>query len=201
MKRVQLILMTVLTFMLFMTEHVSAAGQAEKYMKQFEGKDVMMHFIMHTTINKKATKSDITVANLGKKTITKMSYEGQVVRFLIDGKKNYMISDKDKMAMNLNMIGISPSLFQQPDFVGVKITDTGVDTIMGKKLPYEEMDIKNEGKIRYYFDGESLAYITGKNMGKDFVMEILECTSNVPASLFEIPKGYRIIEGLKDMGL
>lgn len=32
-------------------------------------------------------------------------------------------------------------------------------------------------------------------------MEILECSSNAPASLFEIPKGYRVMDGIKSLGL
>lgn len=200
MKKIQLLLATIFTFMFFIT-NINAAGKAEKYMKQFEGKDFMMHFIMHNTINKKPSKSDVTLANKGKKQVTKMTYEGKPVRILMEEKKIYMIVDQDKMAMDLNMIGINPSTLKQPDYVGVKITSSGTDTVMGKKLPYEEMDVKNGGKIRYYFEGEKLAYITGKNLGNDFIMEILECTSNVPASLFEIPKGYRVMDGIKSLGL
>lgn len=200
MKKIQLLLATIFTFMFFMT-NINAAGKAEKYMKQFEGKDFMMHFIMHNTINKKPSKSDVTLANKGKKQVTKMTYEGNPVRILMEEKKIYMIVDQDKMAMDLNMIGINPSTLKQPDYVGIKITSSGTDTVMGKKLPYEEMDIKNGGKIRYYFVGEKLAYITGKNLGNDFIMEILECSSNAPASLFEIPKGYRVMDGIKSLGL
>lgn len=108
MKKIQLLLVTIFTFMFFMT-NINAAGKAEKYMKQFEGKDFMMHFIMHNTINKKSAKSDVTLANKGKKQVTKMTYEGKPVRILMEEKKIYMIVDQDKMAMDLNMIGINPS--------------------------------------------------------------------------------------------
>ncbi|MDU1912478.1 hypothetical protein [Fusobacterium sp.] len=202
MKKLQLILLVIFTFVIFTTEYVKAAGSlAEKYMDEFKGKDVIMHFIMHNKIEGKNIKSDITVATLGEKRVTKMAYEGQIVRFLVEGKKSYMISDKDKMAMNLNMLGINSSIFKQPEYIGIKITGSGTDTVMGKKLPYEEMSVKNGGKIRYYFKGNELAYITGKGIGDDFIMEILECTTKVPTSIFEIPKGYRVINGLKDMGI
>lgn len=58
-----------------------------------------------------------------------------------------------------------------------------------------------EKKIRYYFKGNDLAYIAGKGVGNDFIMEILECTTKVPVSIFEIPKEYQVINSLKDMGL
>ncbi|BBA52041.1 hypothetical protein [uncultured Fusobacterium sp.] len=202
MKKLQLTLLIIFTFVIFTTEHIKAAGNlAEKYINEFKGKDVMMHFIMHSKIEEKNIKSDITVATLGEKSVTKMEYEGKVVRFLVEGKKSYMISDKDKMAMNLSMLGINSSIFKQPEYIGIEITDSGTDIIMGEKLPYEEMSVKNGEKIRYYFKGNELAYITGKGVGSDFIMEILECTTKVPVSIFEIPKEYRVINGLKDMGL
>lgn len=200
MKRLKLLLLTIFTFV-FLAGTAGAEGKADKYMKQFKDKDMMMHFIMHAKIDGRATKSDVTFATMGKKTVTKMSYEGQVVRFLIEGKKAYMISDKDKMAMNLSLLGINPALFKQPDIIGTKITSSGIDTVLGKKLPYEEMEIDKGNNIRYYFDGNELAFITGKDGEDDFIMEILECTTKVSVSLFEIPKSYRIMDGLKDMGI
>ena len=200
MKKLKLLLLAVFTFV-FLAGTVFAEGKAEKYMNQFKNKDVMMHFIMHGKIKGKAVKSDMTVATMGKKTMTKMEYEGQVVRFLIEGKKSYMVSDKDKMAMNLSLLGISPSLFKQPEITGTKVVGSGTDTVLGKKLPYEEVALEKGEKIRYYFKGDELAYITGNSSGDDYIMEMLECTTKVSASLFEIPKSYRIMDGLKDMGI
>lgn len=203
MKKLQLILLVIFTFVIFTTDNVKAAGSlAEKYMDEFKGKDVMMHFIMHSKIKGKNVKSDITMAILGEKSMTQMEFEGQIVRFLVEGEKSYMISDKDKRAINLNMIGINPSIFKLPEYKGIKITGSGTDTVMGEKLPYEEISLKNGEKIRYYFKGNELAYITGKDTSDNFIMEILECTTKAaPASIFEIPKEYRVINSIKDMGI
>lgn len=152
MKKLQLTLLVIFTFVIFTTEHIKAAGSlAEKYINEFKGKDVMMRFIMHSKIEEKNIKNDITMATLGEKSVTKMEYEGKAVRFLVEGKKSYMISDKDKMAMNLSILGINSSIFKQPEYIGIEITDSGTDIIRGEKLPYEEMSVKNGEKNQILF--------------------------------------------------
>lgn len=60
-------------------------------------------------------------------------------------------------------------------------------------LVYEEYSTA-DSNVKYYFDGKELVKIATTVEGQTIVMEILEMSNEVPASMFEIPAGYQEIK-------
>lgn len=60
-------------------------------------------------------------------------------------------------------------------------------------LNYEEYSTI-DGSVKYYFDGKDLVKIATTMEGQSVVMDIIEMSNDVPASMFEIPAGYQQIE-------
>lgn len=174
------------------TEETETGRIARHYLENFNSENMLLRFIMHINIDGAEESAEMTTANKGDKTVNLVEYEGEKVRFIMDGSSIYMVSDNQKIAVNMAALGIDSSFYEVPEFIGTEITGSGTDTVRGKTLPYEEIALPNEGAVRYYFDGEELAFIASVGFGSGFVMEILEISSSVPESLFEIPTNYTV---------
>ena len=211
MKKIQALLISIAMAAFFLTGNAFAAPDpskttnnssdslSQRYIAEFMDGNFMMHFIFHANIDGKPTSGDITIASLDGRSMHKMAYENQIVRFIINNGSDYIVNDNEKMAINIKLLGIDPSAFAAPEYKGADIIGSGTGTVMGKTLPYEEIAQPEEGSLRYYFEGTTLAYITGQDMEQDFVMEILELTKDVPADLFNIPSNYRVVNSYQDM--
>lgn len=116
------------------------------------------------------------------------------------GIESNMIFKGDKVYMIDHASKTITSFVQSQDMVGQMDTGTidteGINYLgTGKEdgLVYEEYATLN-GSMKYYFDGKELVKISIDSDDGTMVMEILEMSDDVPASMFEIPTGYQQLE-------
>ncbi len=70
---------------------------------------------------------------------------------------------------------------------------SGKEDFMGKERKYEEY-VMEEGKVKYYFDGNDLEGISSSIGEHTTLMEIEEMSDTVDETLFELPLGYQEIK-------
>ena len=120
--------------------------------------------------------------------------QNNTTRIINKDKKTYMIMDAEKMVMVMPL--------QEQNQAGtetgnMKYVSSGTADFRGKTLPYEEYtDAKAaaETKVRYFFDGTKLAGIRTIAQGVTMDMEILALDQNVPATVFDIPAAYQVMD-------
>lgn len=177
-----------------------ADDMAQQYLSGLQGNH-LLRFIMHITVDGTDTAGEITVAVKDDAMAYKVVLEGALVRIVQSGSDYYIVDDTQKLAMNMLAVGVDVSSFAPPQYVDetADVTGTGTDEVMGETLPYVEYGLTDGGAIRYYFDGEELAYITGEAPGEVFVLEVLEYSQDVPDSLYEIPADYTVLDSVEDI--
>ena len=141
---------------------------------------------------------DVTIAMRGSEYVYFMEYEGMQVRMISKDNTIYIVSDNEKLAMNVGALGIPIGDYNAvPTFTGGMYNAKGTGEIRGEILPYFEYNVDN-ARVRYYMSGDAIKYITFTESEEELVMEILELSTNVDDSLFDIPADYTVIESMTD---
>ncbi len=142
---------------------------------------------------------DITLAIRGSEYVYFMEYEGMQVRMILKNDTLYIVSDNEKLAMNVSALGIPMNITDNavPVFTGGMYNAKGTGEVRGETLPYFEYNVDN-ASVRYYVSGDNIKYITFTQGAEEVVMEILEFSTNIDDSLFDIPADYTVIESMTD---
>lgn len=72
-------------------------------------------------------------------------------------------------------------------------TGSGVGTVNGKSLPYEEYKAE-DGTARYFMDGKNLYAMVFQSDGVEMVMIVNEFSKTIPAGMLELPADYKETE-------
>ena len=127
------------------------------------------------------------------KIATGTTSQGMSFRVVVKDNKTYTILDAAKMIMvSPVQKGKDTGRIQTN---GMKFTGSGTADFNGKKLPYEEYADSAGNKVQLFLDGSKLAgirNIMGKETIMDMIIDLLD--QNVPASVFELPSGYKMQE-------
>lgn len=153
---------------------------------------------MYVTTDGKEETVDVTLAMRGKEYVYFMEFEGAQVRMISKDDTLYIVSDNEKLAMNVSALGIPVTGYSAvPTFTGGMYNAGGTGEVRGETLPYYEYNVDN-ASVRYYVSKDMIKYITFTQGEEIMVMEILELSTNVDDSLFTIPADYTIIESMTD---
>ncbi|MDR2908640.1 MAG: hypothetical protein LBU86_01980 [Oscillospiraceae bacterium] len=121
------------------------------------------------------------------------------MRIVVKDSVSLVVFDNQKIYMDLSLSGLDPDSFEIPDIASViSYMGEGTGTVMGRELPYEEYGAEG-GTSRYYFDGESLAFITTSAEGMEIVMEVKEFLETADTALFDIPEDFTQIKSLDEL--
>jgi len=128
---------------------------------------------------------------------TAMEMNGQSTRTVMRDGKSFVIMDSEKMVMSIanTQTGVDPghTLLRTQDMFTYS-NKSGTARFNGKNLHYEEYSY-GKNAVQYFLDGSKLAGVRIINDGAATAeMVILELNQNVPANVFDIPRGYTLIE-------
>lgn len=126
-----------------------------------------------------------TIAVSGKNTAMISSSNGVESTMIFKDNVVYMVDHANKMVTEWAQTAQDTT----GTIDAADMTFVGSGTEEG--LAYEEYATSG-GSVKYYFKGKDLVKISTKMEGQTVVMEILEMTDQVPASMFEIPAGYQV---------
>ncbi len=114
---------------------------------------------------------------------------------IIDGDTLYTIDHASKtvIQMSASFFGqeMADTLIEEADIDPAALI-TGTREVGGKTYDTEEWIIEDAKSI-LCFDGDDLAYMIGEVEGVEVVMKIIDFSSKVDESLFEIPSDYQVI--------
>jgi len=163
---------------------------ADAYIGMFNSGSYYMKFRAMTEYDGEETAAVSEVALKGGDVAMIAEVEGMGTAHLVmRGGKTYIIDHESKTIMVLdmgNLMGDSMDTFTETDF---EYKGTGTGELFGIRRTYEEYST-DAGDARFYFDGSKLV---GYEVVSDSVtsqMEILEMSTNIPSSMFEIPADY-----------
>ena len=157
------------------------------------------NFTMSLEGEEQEQKVRMTVAAKGEENMyIDMEVAGERITIMYKDNTTYMIAHSEKAYVAVE--GKEEDTFE--DMTLVKEEDlkeletaeytTGKETIEGKEYDYEEYkDAEEETTERYYFEGNELKYVKAIDVdGTESLMKILELSSEVDDSIFEIPADY-----------
>ena len=115
---------------------------------------------------------------------------------IIDGDVMYTIDHASKMVIKMALQAdaqtIAADILEEED-VNLDTMKTGKRTIDGKEYDTEEWVVEDGASIMC-FDGDDLKYIVGIYDEEEVVMKVIEVSSDVDESLFNIPEDYEMME-------
>ena len=123
---------------------------------------------------------------------TEMEMMGMQMRTVLSNNTSYTIMDDQKMVMIMEMPEEQETGAIETD--GMEMTGSGTDEFCGKTLSYEEYANADGMKVQYFLDGSDLAGVRTVTEDGVIDVEILELDKNVPASVFEIPSDYEMLD-------
>lgn len=132
-----------------------------------------------------------TVATAGDDTAMTSSGEGLETTMIIKDDKVHMVDHASKSVMSWAQTQETEDQLETGAIDADEMTYLGSGNEDG--LIYEEYSTE-DGSVKYYFDGKELVKIAVTNEEGIMVMDIIEISNEVPASMFEIPSGYQVIE-------
>ena len=163
---------------------------ADAYISMFNSGSYYMKFRAITEYDGEETAAVSEVALKGGDMAMIAEIEGMgTAHLIVKEGKTYIIDHESKTIMVLdmgNLMGDSMDTFTETDF---EYKGTGTGELFGIRRTYEEYST-DAGDARFYFDGSKLV---GYEVVSDSVtsqMEILEMSTNIPSSMFEIPADY-----------
>ena len=120
-------------------------------------------------------------------------YKDNTTYVISHADKMYMTSEgKDEEMLSEDMGIISKEDLQELETAGY---ERGKEEINGIEYEYEEYKDEEGLTERYYFEGNDLKYIKTIQEGEDdLIVKVLELSSEVDDSVFEIPSDYEKIE-------
>lgn len=120
--------------------------------------------------------------------ITLISKDGRYFMLIPTTKKYVEMSAQEyaEQAESLNSISVS--------FDGIKLIESGEETILGTRYSTETYDEGERGVVTYYFTDEGLKRLKSVKDGKTNNVETFEVLPDADASVFEIPENYTQVD-------
>jgi len=157
------------------------------YVDMMKNDEYLMRYKATMDFEGQTAEVEATIAVSGDDSAIQSSGNGFESSMIIKGDKVYMIDHASKTVT-------SWAQTQQDQTEAFDANDmTYVGTGKEDGLVYEEYQT-GDGNVKYYFDGKDLVRISTTMEGQTVVMDILEMSNSVPASMFEIPAGYQLME-------
>ncbi len=120
--------------------------------------------------------------------ITLINKDGRYF-MLVPTTKKYVEMTADEYAQQVESFdNISVS------FEGIRLIETGEETVRGVTYKTETYDEGERGTITYYFTDDGLKKLKSVKDGKVNDVEAFEITSDVDLSVFDIPDGYTKVD-------
>jgi len=140
----------------------------------------------------------VEIAKDGEDVAAKMEIEGMVINMVMKDGKMYMVMHELETVMVMDMPAEqAQEQMMVPDTSDLEFVEAGTGKLFGRTLPYEAYRVKDgDGEeTRFYFDGTKFVGMQSFIDGVEAVsMEILELSTNIPASLFDIPSNYQVTD-------
>jgi hypothetical protein len=157
------------------------------YVDMMKSKEYMMKYKTTMDFNGQTTEMENTMAVSGNKTAIISNGGGLDSTIIMKDDKVYMVDHASKTVMSWAQTQNDAQ--ETFDVEGITYLGNGKE----EGLVYEEYSAEGTN-MKYYFDGKKLVKIAATISGQTMVMEIIEISDKVPASMFEIPAGYQVTE-------
>ena len=159
-------------------EHVADKISDGSYTVKF--KQLGVRLITTIDKNNSVIESDAS----GVLRITLINKDGRYF-MVVPTTKKYVEIAADEYAKQVESFGdISVS------FEGIRLIDSGKETIGGVAYNTETYDEGDRGVVTYYFTDKGLKKLKSQKDGKVNDVETFEISSEIDVSVFDIPKGY-----------
>lgn len=167
------------------------------YVDMMKSNNYMMKYRTFIDFDGVETEALITTVISGEKSAFSTESDEINSATIMEEDKSYLIDHNSKTVM------IMPFIMADTADEGIEITqvgseklefvDTGNGTFMGNSRPYEEYAAENV-TVLYYFDGNELDGMEMITEGESIIMDVVEMSSNIDESMFEIPEDYQVME-------
>jgi len=166
------------------------------YVDMMKNNEYLMTYKTMMDFDGQSAEVEATIAVMGDDMVMTSSGQGFESTIIMKDDTVYMVDHAGKTVTSWAQTG------EDIGGMGTGTMETGaIDTEgityigSGKEdgLVYEEYSAV-DSNVKYYFDGKDLVKIATTMGGETIVMEILEMSKDVPASMFEIPDGYQEIK-------
>lgn len=169
------------------------ATKTGKFYSQFT--DGKMYMEYETEME--GMKMTMISATNGDKSYSETIMDGMSVgSSIIIGEEMYTIDHASKMVMKMDLTmttgEMTAEIIEEED-VSMEDLIEGTRIIDGKTYETEEWVIEGASTIMC-FDGNDLAYMIGVVDGMESILKVIEISSDVDDSLFEIPADYTVME-------
>ncbi len=161
------------------------------YVDMMADNEYLMSYKATMDFEGQSMEIEATVAAVGDDMAMATSGEGFESNMIIKGDKIYMVDHGNKMVTSWIQDQDMMDSTETGTFDAEGITYIGSGEEDG--LIFEEYSTL-DGSVKYYFQGKELVKIAVTTEGQTMMMEIIELSDDVPASMFEIPAGYQQVE-------
>jgi len=169
----------------------SGDGKADPFFNTFNSGTY--HMKAKTTVEGMEVISDSYVKDGMVATVGEMA--GISTRTIIRDNKVYAIMDSLKMVYVAPLESGDQSGKPPVQTAGMVKTSSGTARFNGKNMHYEEYSDEKGNKVQIFLDGNELAGTRTIINGNIFSeMVVLALDQNIPANIFNIPRGYTLIE-------
>lgn len=161
------------------------------YVDMMKNNEYLMTYKATMDFEGQPTEVEATIAVMGDDMAMTSDMQGLESTIIIKNDKVYMVDHASKTVTSFVQAQDDSSAMETGaiDMEGVTYVGNGKED----GLVYEEYSTV-ETNVKYYFDGKELKKIATAIEGQTIVMEILEMSNDVPASMFDIPDGYQEIK-------
>jgi outer membrane lipoprotein-sorting protein len=161
------------------------------YVDMMEDNEYLMSYKATMDFEGQSMEMEATVAAAGDDMAMTSSGEGFESTIIIKGDKIHMVDHGSKTVTSWAQTQDQMDSMETGTFDAEGITYIGNGEEDG--LIFEEYSTL-DGSVKYYFQGKELVKIAVTSEGQTMMMEIIELSDDVPASMFEIPAGYQQFE-------
>ena len=161
------------------------------YVDMMADNEYLMSYKATMDFDGQSMEMEATVAAVGDDMAMISSGEGFESTMIIKGDKIHMVDHGSKTVTTWTQTQDPMDSMETGTFDAEGITYIGSGKEDG--LIFEEYSTL-DGSVKYYFHGKELVKIAVTTEGQTMMMEIIELSNDVPASMFEIPAGYQKIE-------
>ena len=156
------------------------------YADMMKSNKYLMNYKMTSEFEGESLEVEATVAVSGDNSAVTSIAGGVKTSIISKGETTYMVNHSEKTVMEIPPgSAMSDAEDHQIGTDELTYVSSGVED----DLTYEKYST-TDGVIKYYFDGKKLAKIAFEVEEKTIVMDIIEMSDNVSASMFDVPADY-----------
>lgn len=161
------------------------------YVDMMKSNEYLMSYKATMDFDGQLTEVESTIAVKGDDMAMNSNMQGLESVMIIKDDTLYMVDHASKTVTSMAQPqdGASSMETGAIDMEGITYVGNGKED----GLVYEEYTTA-EANVRYYFEGKELKKIATTIGGQSIVMDILELSTDVPASMFDVPAGYQEIK-------